>query len=205
MESGSEVGRPQSPDRDEHVNPDSEVGKTKKRRWPTGYYCAVPLCSNRSGVRADLSYHRFLTNTERRKRWVQAIRRDIGKNFAISSNTRVCSAHFTEKDYRRTDGMGLLRLVEGAVPSVFAWSKPSGRRVLQRRTEPSDVAKAQEQPLPDSDQQEAEEQADTSPSAVDKVAMSGQRMVDGSIPRDENARNRRCTLNRRLVSMTIAL
>ena len=32
--------------------------------------------------------------------WIHAIRRDVGKDFKVTSNTRVCSAHFRASDYR---------------------------------------------------------------------------------------------------------
>ena len=72
------------------------------------------------------------------KKRIQGFRRDLGANFSTTSNTRVCSAHFLEQDFRRTDGIGLLRLVDGAVPNVFAWSKDKReRRPLKRsRSEP---------------------------------------------------------------------
>ena len=97
-----------------------------------GYYCSVPLCSNRSGELSSdgslLHFHRFPSCPNRMKEWTHAIRREIGKNFAVTSNTRVCSSHFRPEDYRsagrfRAESRKVQRLNADAVPSVFAWSK----------------------------------------------------------------------------------
>ena len=63
-----------------------------------GYCCCVPLCSNRSRLDPSLSFHRFPVESRSglRKAWIHAIRRE---KFAVTSNTRVCSAHFKDEDF----------------------------------------------------------------------------------------------------------
>ena len=101
-----------------------------------GFCCVVPRCSNRTG---QFSFHRFPAAEDRRKAWIGAIRRDPGESFAITANTRVCSAHFLAEDYSSTTSYGtspeVRRLKTTAVPSVFPWTtKKKPRRVLQRTT-----------------------------------------------------------------------
>ena len=68
-----------------------------------GYYFGVLMCVHRSRTSPSLSFHAFLRPTSRPQvhgAWIHAIRRDVGKHFKVTSNTRVCSAHFRESDYR---------------------------------------------------------------------------------------------------------
>ena len=117
-----------------------------EKRYPSqshskaGYYCCVPHCNNRSSgdpthPAPTLSFHRFPSCTKRRKAWVRAIRRDEGPDFSITSNTRVCSAHFTASDFRPPSGgrcrgeeRRVARLTGDAVPSMFDWTKNSKPR-----------------------------------------------------------------------------
>ena len=114
----------------------------RKRTSSRGYYCAVPECKNRS-IDKLLSFHRFPNEDARRAEWVRAIRRDVGKNFQITSNTRVCSAHFKSDDYidKLASGEAAVkkRLKSDALPSQFAWTAPSksARRVLKRKRDES--------------------------------------------------------------------
>eukprot|EP00057_Strongylocentrotus_purpuratus_P023013 XP_011677487.1 PREDICTED: THAP domain-containing protein 4-like [Strongylocentrotus purpuratus] len=57
--------------------------------------CCVPLCKNRSGGSGQrrYSFHRFPACQEKRKLWLNLIRRD---NFTPTANTRVCSWHFPD-------------------------------------------------------------------------------------------------------------
>ena len=41
--------------------------------------------------------------------------------FKITDNTRVCSHHFTEEDYKPPDKSGRRLLKNDVVPSVFNW------------------------------------------------------------------------------------
>ena len=89
---------------------DSEQGKwvhtnsnTAGRNTWGGQYCCVLLCRSSSG---------------------ECIRRDPGCNFAVNQNTKVCSLHFTNKDYISGDPLHSKRhvLKQTAVPSVFPWT-----------------------------------------------------------------------------------
>ena len=112
-----------------------------------GYCCCVPLCSNRSRLDPSLSFHRFPgeSRSALRKAWIHAIRRE---KFAVTSNTRVCSAHFKDEDFFQRgvvyfdgrpvggdpekENAGSLsqtsiprRLLPHAIPSIFAFVEPS--------------------------------------------------------------------------------
>ena len=122
---------------------DSQPAKKRKRTSGRGYYCAVPLCSNRS-LDMSLAIHRFPSDAERCKLWQFEIRRDVGSNFKITSNTRVCSSHFKQDDYvgKLLSGEEPERkwLNPTAVPTQFQWTatpKPA-RRVLKRKRQESE-------------------------------------------------------------------
>ena len=91
-------------------------------------HCCVPLCT-RKGYRDEetgekVSYFKFPTEERLKKLWIYAIRRDEGKNFQVSKNTKVCSRHFKSDDLKKSLN-GVVSLKNGAVPSVFAWKRSS--------------------------------------------------------------------------------
>lgn len=112
-----------------------EPPQKKVKHSNAGYYCCVLCCRNRSSSDQSLHFHRFPSQKGRRSLWLRAIRREVGRNFAITSNTRVCSAHFKPTDYFRSNEGIVSRLQPGAVPTEFSWSPrktPTPRRVLVR-------------------------------------------------------------------------
>ena len=101
-------------------------------------HCCVPACTNRKNKCPGLSFHAFPKDDQLRRRWIAAIKRDEGRFFAIGSDTRVCSAHFTAEDYFAQCGPEVLSegqdrrrpcLKRDAVPSIFSF-RP--RRVLHQ-------------------------------------------------------------------------
>ena len=117
-------------------------------------YCCVPLCTNWSLNDPSLSFHCFPSADrcpDDRRAWVRAIRRDIGKAFKITSNTRVCSAHFRSEDFVLSEYAGTSaeptcnrrRLSLSANPSVFEWSQeaPPKRKAPRERQDPLPSAK----------------------------------------------------------------
>ena len=109
---------------------DGVVVKEVSKKSSHGYFCCVPDCNNRSVKNSSLSFHRFPSaerNNDLRRAWLQAIRRDVGPNFQITSNTRVCSSHFLSDDYRKSPfssidlGQSRRNLLPEAVPSLFSW------------------------------------------------------------------------------------
>ena len=63
-----------------------------------------------------------------------AIRRDIGVNFQVTQNSRVCSRHFKPPDYICLLTGRKKTFKSSAVPSVFPWTKgsPAKKRVPKR-------------------------------------------------------------------------
>lgn len=117
---------------------EGEPPSKRPRNSNSGYYCAVLCCSHRS-TDTSLSFHRFPADGDRRKLWVAAIRRDVGRDFTITGNTRVCSSHFKERDFLTATSINTAlvnrRLRTSAVPSVFSWSVPvKSRRTLSQIT-----------------------------------------------------------------------
>ena len=92
--------------------------------------CCVPEC-NQNGVKSPtgekVSFFEFPNQSLLRKRWIHAIRRDEGKNWQITRDTKVCSLHFRREDLRKSLA-GRTYLVDGCVSSRFAWSIPSPRK-----------------------------------------------------------------------------
>ena len=91
-------------------------------------------CTNRRSKNPDLSFHAFPSDIRRQKQWVHAIRRDVGKDFAITAHTVVCSAHFVDSCFMQpvlpekcgVDNKRKLArwLKSDAVPSIFAFRPP---------------------------------------------------------------------------------
>ena len=131
----------------------------KKRRISSaakawrGYYCCVPLCRSSSGEQFErrrlglpaVSFHSFPDpKTEKGKLWITKIRRDPGKDFKITKNTKVCSLHFKPQDFLYSElqiESSRSRLKPNAVPSVFAWTT----HLSQRTTVTSKIAASLQQ------------------------------------------------------------
>ena len=95
------------------------------------HHRCVPMCSSdkRKEKCTELSFHQFPKDTSIWNKWIRNIRRDVGKYFNLNNHTRVCSLHFTEKDYE-LDKPGRIwkRLKKEAVPTVFFWGTPKPAR-----------------------------------------------------------------------------
>ncbi|XP_035267333.1 chromosome alignment-maintaining phosphoprotein 1-like isoform X1 [Anguilla anguilla] len=93
------------------------MAQTKASSW-----CSVPLCSTSKLKQPYLSFHCFPSDKQLLKKWVQAIRREEGKNFTIKrGSTYVCSLHFKSEDF--TPAEGRKRLKKDAVPCRFKWNE----------------------------------------------------------------------------------
>lgn len=102
------------------------------------HHCCVPQCTSDSRQESckGLSFHVFPKDKERSKKWLIAIRRDIGPEFKITKGTRVCSLHFEKNAYApATPYTKLRKLKKDSIPSVFNWTiaKKPTRRVLYRQ------------------------------------------------------------------------
>ena len=93
-------------------------------------HCCVPGCTKK-GYREEhgskVSYFQFPREKIVKKKWIQAIRRDEGKDFKISDSTKVCSRHFRNEDLKKTLA-GKICLKPGAIPSIFSWIRTSPRK-----------------------------------------------------------------------------
>jgi hypothetical protein len=89
--------------------------------------CCVPGCTKKvyeeGGVK--ISFHKFPEDEELFRKWIVAIRRDIGKEFKVTEHTRVCSRHFKSRDYVASLTGRKRTLKTTAVPSVFFWKEGS--------------------------------------------------------------------------------
>ncbi|XP_062621199.1 THAP domain-containing protein 2-like [Saccostrea cucullata] len=98
-------------------------------------HCCVPFCNGNGRIHPNLSFHRIPKAPEKRKEWVQAIRRDPGPLFTISDQTVVCSRHFKKEDIKWTPVRTTLK--PGSVPSVFSWkADTNSRRPIVKHTLP---------------------------------------------------------------------
>ncbi|XP_071992319.1 THAP domain-containing protein 2-like isoform X1 [Engystomops pustulosus] len=78
--------------------------------------CAAFGCSNNSKRDNQVTFHRFPSNPERRKQWLNLVNRD---NFSPSLHTFLCSKHFEESCFDRTGQT--VRLRANAVPTIFIY------------------------------------------------------------------------------------
>ena len=92
-----------------------------------------------------VSFHSFPDpKTHKGKLWITKIRRDPGKDFKITKNTKVCSLHFKPQDFLYSElqiESSRPRLMPNAVPSVFAWTT----HLSQRTTVTSKIAASLQQ------------------------------------------------------------
>uniref|UniRef100_A0A6P7GMT3 THAP domain-containing protein 4-like n=1 Tax=Diabrotica virgifera virgifera TaxID=50390 RepID=A0A6P7GMT3_DIAVI len=77
--------------------------------------CSAVKCYNRRNKNEKMKFHRFPTDPNRRKLWLNAVRR---VNFIPSKTTVICEKHFTSEDYE-LNVYGNRMLKKSAVPSVF--------------------------------------------------------------------------------------
>ncbi|KAH7956123.1 hypothetical protein HPB52_006138 [Rhipicephalus sanguineus] len=105
---------------------------------------------SRSALARDFVYNRcaadaylFLQDTDWRKRWIIAIKRDEGPFFTVTKFTKVCSRHFTEANYLPNVAGNRRFLKQDAVPSIFAFSAPRPPpRKKPRNREPLNLVSA---------------------------------------------------------------
>ena len=93
-------------------------------------FCCVPEC-NQKGYKDEkndkISYFNFPTDKTRRKQWLHAIRRDVGKDFRVTEKTKVCSRHFRSSDLKKSLN-GRVYVKDNVVPSRFKWCPESPRK-----------------------------------------------------------------------------
>ena len=89
----------------------------------------VLLCTKKTH-REDgmkISFHRFPSDKSSRDECIRAIRRDVGRYFSITKNTRVWSRHFKESDFERSlTAKRILKVT--SVPSIFHWKESSPKK-----------------------------------------------------------------------------
>lgn len=60
--------------------------------------CCAPGCTERHKPGSGIGFHRFPTDSDRRKRWVKASKRvdinDKNKSWEPSGHDRICGRHF---------------------------------------------------------------------------------------------------------------
>ncbi|KAL0962599.1 hypothetical protein UPYG_G00342320 [Umbra pygmaea] len=99
-------------------------------------HCCVPKCtsSKRNKSCRGQTFHRFPKDAVLRREWIHKIRRDPGRHFKITVDTKVCSDHFTEECFLKTL-VGIRKLKRGVVPTLFAWTNVrTERRAIVRGT-----------------------------------------------------------------------
>ena len=97
-------------------------------------HCCVPECTKKSYREehgSKVSSFQFPREKIIKMKWIQAIRRDEGKDSEISDSTKVCSRHFRNEDLKKTLA-GKICLKPGAIPSIFSWIRTSPRKRKER-------------------------------------------------------------------------
>ncbi|KAM4045761.1 THAP domain-containing protein 2-like [Anomaloglossus baeobatrachus] len=98
--------------------------------------CAAWWCSNNSKRDLHVTFHRFPSNPERRKQWLNLVNRE---NFSPSLHTFLCSKHFEESCFDRTGQT--VRLRTNAVPTIFIYP---GHMVEKIALKEATITKAEE-------------------------------------------------------------
>ena len=65
-------------------------------------HCCVPLGSQRGRVGPEgerIGFFKFPEGQKMKKKWIHAIRRDVGQCFCITEASRVCSLHFSNRHF----------------------------------------------------------------------------------------------------------
>ena len=103
-------------------------------------WCVAYGCKNwdKDRKRRSVSFHRFPKDPRLRNRWVAALKlKNLPEHFGDAGY--VCSDHFLAEDFKRDLQAELLggrthhQLKDGAVPSVFSFSKPPRKPPSSRR------------------------------------------------------------------------
>ena len=95
--------------------------------------CGVPGCVNYSAKSNGISYHKLPRDTQRRKSWLERIRRTKVPPF---ENYYVCSEHISAESFEvnlRAQITGVKckrRLKEDAIPTEFCFRPPGKRPTL---------------------------------------------------------------------------
>ncbi|XP_051727731.1 uncharacterized protein LOC127500556 isoform X3 [Ctenopharyngodon idella] len=90
---------------------------------PSTRKCILPGCENLQN--SSVSLFKFPKNDDIKKRWINFVKRHIDGELRITTNTRLCSEHFTPDSFtnfhRRQLGFtdNPLLLVNGAEPTIF--------------------------------------------------------------------------------------
>ena len=111
-----------------------QLNDFEELEMPT-HFCVIECM--KKGCReggTKVSFFKFPTVNPMKKKWLHAIRRDEGKYFTVTENTKICSRHFREGDITKTL-TGKNKLRDGVVPSVFPWIRTSPRKKRSRRKE----------------------------------------------------------------------
>ena len=92
--------------------------------------CCVPVCVNYSAKSNGISYHKLPRDTQRRKAWLERIRRT---NVPPLENSYVCSEQFSAESFevnlraQITRVKCKRRLKEDAIPTEFCFRPPAKR------------------------------------------------------------------------------
>ena len=66
-------------------------------------YCSGPLCNQTGRVDPQgnrVGFFTFPKDSNIRKQWLQKIRRDVGPNFSLTKDTKICSLHFCGEEIK---------------------------------------------------------------------------------------------------------
>ncbi|XP_056412472.1 THAP domain-containing protein 2 [Hyla sarda] len=104
--------------------------------------CAAFGCSNNSKRDNQVTFHRFPSNPDRRKQWLNLVNRE---HFSPSLHTFLCSNHFEESCFDRTGQT--VRLRTNAVPTIFIYPEHMVEKIALKN---ATITKPEEKPPPGS-------------------------------------------------------
>ena len=138
-------------------------------------HCCVPLCTQRGRVGPkgeQIGFFKFPDEEEMKKRWIHAIRRDVGRFFRISGASKVCSLHFKLSDISKGLG-GRMSLKTSAVPSIFAWKQTSPRKRPPRTERPYQRQRKERKSVPEKESFSVSSEPSKTPEAANDIPETG--------------------------------
>ena len=153
-------------------------------------YCSVPLCNQTGRIDPQgnrVGFFTFPKDPNIRKQWLQKIRRDVGPNFSLTKNTKICSLHFRGEEIQTGISGKKMELVRGTIPSRFAWRTSPRKRhppldrsqIPEKRKQMEDLSTCNENECAAEDPHSVPAVASTS--TVDSSSLSEDDMVSNNL------------------------
>ena len=147
-------------------------GIARNMALKSNIHCCVPLCTQSGPKGEQIGFFKFPDEEEMKKRWIHAIRRDVGRFFRISGASKVCSLHFKLSEISKGLG-GRMSLKTSAVPSIFAWKQTSPRKRPPRTERPYQRQRKERKSVPEKESFSVSSEPSKTPEAANDIPETG--------------------------------